>query len=79
MRTCVYVTGTLHLLSAQGSKDNWKIQGRGEKLRNVAWKSRGGVNVAWISRGGVRNVAWKCRGGVRDVAWKSMRKVRSAA
>ena len=64
MRTCVYVIGRLHLLSAQGGKDNWKIQGRGEKLRNGAWKSRGGVrNVAWISRGGVRNVVWKCRGG----------------
>ena len=69
MRTCVYVVGRLHLLSAQGGKDNWKIQGRDKKLRNVAWKFRGGV----------RNVAWKCRGGARDVAWKSKGEIRNAA
>ena len=43
MRTCVYVIGRLHLLSAQGGTDNWKTQGRVEKLRNAARKSRGGV------------------------------------
>ena len=69
MRTCIYIVGRLHLLSAQGGKDHWKIQGRGKKLRNVAWKFRGGV----------RNVVWKCRGGVRDVAWKSKEEVRNAA
>ena len=69
MRTCVYVVGRLHLLSAQGGKDDWKIQGRGKKLRNVAWKFRGGV---------LRNVAWKCRRWVRDVAWKSKGELRNA-
>ena len=41
----------------KGDEDNWKIQVRGKKLRNVAWTSRRGVrNTAWKSRGGVRNV-----------------------
>ena len=63
MRTCVYVVGRLHLLSAQGVR--------------TTGKSRAGV--AWKFRGGVRNVAWKCRGGVRDVAWKSKGEIRNAA
>ena len=36
-------------------EDNWKIQGRGKKLRNVSWKSREGArNVVsnWKSREG---------------------------
>ena len=51
----IQLAGCIYYPHREEVEDNWKIQGRGKKLRNVSWKSREGArNVVsnWKSREG---------------------------